>query len=80
VDWNLILSKIYPRINFNLSLKRLEILSDKKGLSKVIDNLVDNGVKYSTNSKNIDINMKEKNLFIQDYGVGMVKRFCDKNI
>jgi len=65
------LSKIYPQINFNLSLKRLEILSDKKGLSKVIDNLIDNGVKYSTNSKNIDINMKEKNLFIQDYGVGM---------
>ena len=65
------LSKIYPQINFNLRLKNLEILSDKKGLSKVIDNIVDNGVKYSSNSKNIDINIKDRTLEIQDYGIGM---------
>lgn len=65
------LSKIYPQIKFNLALESLEIHSDKKGLSKVIDNLVDNGVKYSANSKNIDISIKDRTLEIQDYGVGM---------
>lgn len=65
------LSVIYPHINFNLSLESLEIVNDKKGLAKVIDNIVDNGVKYSANSKNIDINIKNNNLFIQDYGIGM---------
>jgi signal transduction histidine kinase len=65
------LSKIYPQMNFNLSFDKFEILNDKKGLSKVIDNIVDNGVKYSPNSKNIDIKVEENRLTIQDYGVGM---------
>lgn len=65
------LAKIYPYVNFNLSLEKLQIVGDKKGLAKVIDNIVDNGVKYSGNSKNIDINVQNKTLFIQDYGIGM---------
>lgn len=65
------LSKIYPQMNFNVMLEKLEILNDKKGLSKVIDNIIDNGVKYSTDSKNIDIKIEENRLIIQDYGVGM---------
>lgn len=65
------LRTIYPHISFRLSLKKLQINSDKKGLAKVIDNIVDNGVKYSANSKNIDINIKEEKLFIRDYGIGM---------
>lgn len=65
------LSKIYPHMNFNLELNSLEIEADKKGLSKVIDNIIDNGVKYSENSKNIDIKIEDKALYIQDYGIGM---------
>jgi len=65
------LSKIYPQFEFNLALEKLQIKSDKKGLAKVIDNIVDNGVKYSKNSKTIDINIKSKTLFIEDYGIGM---------
>jgi len=65
------LSKIYPQIKFNLSLEKLEVLNNKKGLSKVIDNIVDNGVKYSPDSKNIDIKIEENRLTIQDYGIGM---------
>ncbi len=70
-DRVLFLSKIYPHIKFNLSLNESLIHNDKKGLSKVIDNIVDNGVKYSSNSKNIDINIRDKTLFIVDYGIGM---------
>jgi len=101
------LSKIYPHITFHLTLENLEIFSDKTGLTKVIDNIVDNGVKYSKDSKDIDIQLKNNILFIRDYGIGMdevelleifdnfyqsnstmrgfgiglgmVKRFCDKN-
>jgi len=65
------LSKIYPQIEFCISLENLKIKSDRKGLSKVIDNVVDNGVKYSGNSKKMAIHIKKKTLTIEDYGIGM---------
>ncbi len=65
------LTSIYPNINFNLELESTQITNDKIGLSKVIDNLIDNGVKYAANSKIIDIKLKHHELSIQDYGCGM---------
>ena len=65
------LARIYPQIEFDLSLTNLKIKSDRKGLAKVIDNVVDNGVKYSGTSKKIDIYIQNDTLYIQDYGVGM---------
>jgi len=65
------LEKIYPHINFEITLEKLQLKSDVKGLSKVIDNIIDNGVKYSDKSKKIDIYTKEHTLFIQDFGIGM---------
>lgn len=65
------LKNIYPHITFNLELEKLEISNDKTGLSKVIDNIIDNGVKYSQNSTQIDIKLKGSALQIKDYGVGM---------
>lgn len=65
------LQKIYPHIEFNLALSKQELYLDKIGLSKVIDNLIDNGVKYSADSKNIDITIEKDSLSIRDYGIGM---------
>lgn len=65
------LQKIYPHMEFSLELSPMELLGDKTGLSKVIDNLIDNAVKYSQNSRKIDIELKNRTLVIQDYGVGM---------
>ena len=65
------LEAIYPHMEFHVSLKRLEITSDKIGLSKVIDNLIDNGVKYSQNSTLINITLENERLLIQDFGCGM---------
>ena len=65
------LSKIYPTFEFNTNLETLQILNDRKGLTKVIDNIIDNGVKYSKDSKIIDIKLHDNSLFIQDYGIGM---------
>ena len=67
----LFLQRIYPHIKFESSLDVLHIKSDAKGLSKVIDNIIDNGVKYSHNSNNMNIYIKNETLFIQDFGIGM---------
>ncbi|QSZ41199.1 sensor histidine kinase [Sulfurimonas aquatica] len=65
------LQRIYPHMKFSTSLEHLEQYGDKKGLTKVIDNIIDNGVKYSQNSKNIDIKIENNILLIQDHGIGM---------
>ena len=65
------LERLYPNTVFTLSLERLELSHDKIGLAKVIDNIIDNGVKYSQESKKIDIYIKNNTLIIQDFGIGM---------
>jgi two-component system, OmpR family, sensor kinase len=65
------LQSIYPHIKFNLELQNMQIFSDKIGLSKVIDNIIDNGIKYSFNSNIISIKLTDGILHIQDYGCGM---------
>jgi len=65
------LSKIYPQIKFVLDLEAIEIINDKIGLGKVIDNIVDNGVKYSDKSDTIEIQLKKNTLAIKDFGIGM---------
>ncbi len=65
------LKHIYPHVEFNLELQSTKITSDKTGLSKVIDNIIDNGVKYSPNSNKCDIKLNDYTLYIQDYGCGM---------
>lgn len=65
------LQAVYPHIEFTLKLSKSEITTDKIGLSKVIDNIIDNGVKYSGNSNKIDIELENNTLSIKDYGCGM---------
>lgn len=65
------LQAIYTQISFNLELESTHIFNDKIGLSKVIDNLIDNAVKYSSNSNKISIYLQNNELSIKDYGKGM---------
>ena len=65
------LKNIYPSMEFKLELQATQITSDKTGLAKVIDNIIDNAVKYSPNSNKCDIQLKDYTLYIQDYGRGM---------
>ncbi len=65
------LQNVYPNVNMSVDVESLEIYGDKKGLAKIIDNIVDNGVKYSPNSKTIKMQLKNKILSIQDFGIGM---------
>ena len=65
------MQSIYPNIEFTTTLEATHICSDKIGVCKVIDNLIDNGVKYAPNSNKIDILLKNYELSIRDYGCGM---------
>ncbi len=65
------LKQIYPHVEFKLKLVSTKISNDRVGLSKVIDNIIDNAVKYSQNIHKIDIRLQDNTLEIQDYGRGM---------
>jgi len=65
------LSSVYTDIDFKLDIEDTHIINDKTGLGKVIDNLIDNGVKYSPNSNIIEIKLSDAKLYIKDYGIGM---------
>ena len=65
------LKNIYPQVEFILELEKKDIFSDITGLSKVIDNIVDNGVKYAPNSNKYEIRLKDNTLSFKDYGCGM---------
>lgn len=65
------LNRIYPHMEFELNLSPTQIKSDKIGLSKVIDNLIDNAVKYSQKINKITIRLQDNTLHVQDYGCGI---------
>ena len=65
------LEALYPNFSFNLKLSPTTIFNDKIGISKAIDNIIDNGVKYSENSKSMDIELSNNALCVRDYGRGM---------
>jgi len=65
------LKPLYPHIEFNLQVEITQITNDKIGLSKVIDNLIDNGVKYSQDIHKINIYLQDDILSIKDFGCGM---------
>ena len=65
------LKHLYPHMEFNLNLEKTKIISDKTGLAKVIDNIIDNTVKYSPSCNRCDIGLNDFTLFIEDFGRGM---------
>lgn len=65
------LGGLYPSVQWSIQCEPLKVELDKIGLAKVIDNLVDNGVKYSRDSPKITLKIVGKTLSICDYGCGM---------
>lgn len=66
-----LLETLYNQITFELLLAPLTLKTDAMGLAKVIDNLIENGVKYSADSNKITIVLEGSKLEIRDYGSGM---------
>lgn len=63
--------KDFNRNLFNVELNELELLIDKIGLEQVIDNILENAMKYSSKDKAIDIVIKDSKLIIKDRGIGI---------
>ena len=66
-----LLMPLYPQAKFSSDLEAISVNIDKIGLAKVIDNIIDNSVKYSSEDAEIYISTKDKVLSITDKGQGM---------
>ena len=65
------LKSLYSNVEWECDLSPIAVRADRIGLGKVIDNLVENGVKYSQHLPHIAIRTAENVLSICDRGVGM---------
>ncbi len=65
------IKNLYPSYQFEVNVKSQKILSDPFGLSKVIDNLLQNSVKYSSKDSRIVIIFQDNTLEIIDKGEGI---------
>jgi two-component system OmpR family sensor kinase len=65
------LSNIYPNVEFVLNDYDFEVKIDKIGFQKVIDNILQNAIKYSSTSSRVSLHVKPYSLEIKDEGIGM---------
>lgn len=65
------LKPLYPDAQWEVTAQLCQVTLDRKGFAKVIDNLIDNGVKYSPSSACITISLHDDTLSICDQGFGM---------
>lgn len=65
------LRSLYPSVTWDVMLESCEVYGDRIGLGKVIDNLIENGVKYSPKNPIITMRLQENILSIADQGIGM---------
>jgi len=61
----------FGRNRFMLNVEEMELLVDKIGFEKMIDNLLMNAMKYSAKDSLIQILLKKNLLIIEDEGIGM---------
>ena len=66
-----LLASLYAHVNFSSHLSILHVRLDKIGLQKVIDNLIDNAVKYSDAPCEVRVTLEHGILKIIDNGRGM---------
>jgi len=60
-------------ITFELDLQDANILIDRNKITRVIDNLISNAIKYNKRNGIIQITTKNNTLIIQDSGIGIAK-------
>ena len=66
-----LLKPLYSQANFIVDLETISVNIDRIGLAKVIDNIIDNSVKYSPEGAHITITTLDEKLSISDRGQGM---------
>jgi two-component system, OmpR family, sensor kinase len=62
---------LYPKLNLIIDLDSCIVKLDKIGLSKVLDNILDNAIKYSSLDSTITLTLHDHTLEIEDIGIGM---------
>lgn len=67
----ILLRSLYAHAQIDSSLTRCMVRADRIGLGKVIDNLVDNAVKYSSSPIKVVVGLEAGMLSVTDYGCGM---------
>lgn len=65
------LRPLYPNAQWEMTDEACPVRLDRIGFAKVIDNLIDNGIKYSSSSAFIHIVLQGNKLSIRDEGRGM---------
>lgn len=65
------LASLYPSVVWEVTLEACDVNCDRIGLAKVIDNLIENGVKYSPKNPIITITLRDNIVSICDQGMGM---------
>ncbi len=61
----------FDRNPFELTVSDLSLFADKIGFEQMIDNLLNNAMKYSDKKSLIKITTEDKTVLIQDSGIGM---------
>lgn len=62
---------LYPQVEWDVVCEPMTVVLDPIGLSKVIDNIIENSVKYSPKEPIISITLQKNALEICDRGIGM---------
>ena len=63
--------RLFNRNEFRVKLEKTTVTIDKIGFEKMLDNLLNNAMKYSSKETPIIVTLKDATLSIQDYGIGM---------
>lgn len=66
-----LLQSLYSHVEFRSDLESISLNLDRIGLQKVVDNLIDNAVKYSKAPIIVEIVLKDGLLNVKDNGCGM---------
>lgn len=64
---------VFPEVTIRQELEKLNVYTDKRGLSKAVSNLLANALKYNKNNNDIFVKLRYNNLIIQDNGIGISK-------
>jgi len=59
------------RLEFILDLEDVKIIMDRRKLTRVIDNLISNAIKYNKRNGEIGVKVREKMLIVWDTGIGI---------
>lgn len=62
---------IFPEVKINIEEKNMIVNSNEKAMSRIIENILSNACKYSSQNPKIDITFNDNKLSIKDNGKGM---------